>query len=332
MAKQKVPVTILTGYLGSGKSTLLQHILYEQQEYKIAIIQNEFGGGQGADATVFVEENGSSNVDYLEVANGCVCCSVKDTFVQTIEDLLKRNQYFDQIIIETDGLADPGSVASVFWLDEALESEIYLDAIVTLIDCKFLFKQLRISEQNEVNACKRQIACADVVVLNKVDLIGREESEIEKLKAEVRKYSPFAPILTSERSRVDLQCILRVNAFDKRKVIESLPVHTSKDHNDDVKAIELTYAGVGVDLDALEAWIGELVWEDYLDQIYRIKGVLASREDDFKYVLHGVQNIFEIRKTELTFGEKASKLVFIGYQLDAEKIRLGWERLFELGK
>ncbi|KAI5750686.1 hypothetical protein M8J77_000359 [Diaphorina citri] len=133
---QPVPVTIITGYLGAGKTTLLNYILTEQHDKKIAVILNEFGEGSAMEKSVSVGDNGNLYEEWLELKNGCLCCSVKDNGVKAIENLMLKRGKFDYILLETTGLADPGPIAKVFWLDKELGSDIYLDGIVTVVDCK----------------------------------------------------------------------------------------------------------------------------------------------------------------------------------------------------
>uniref|UniRef100_A0A8C6UY02 COBW domain containing n=1 Tax=Neogobius melanostomus TaxID=47308 RepID=A0A8C6UY02_9GOBI len=133
----QIPVTIITGYLGAGKTTLLNYILTEQHNKRIAVILNEFGEGSALEKSLAVSQAGELYEEWLELRNGCLCCSVKDNGLKAIENLMEKKGKFDYILLETTGLADPGAVASMFWVDAELGSDIYLDGIVTVIDAKY---------------------------------------------------------------------------------------------------------------------------------------------------------------------------------------------------
>merc|ERR1719348_1040585 len=175
---KKVPVTIITGQLGSGKTTLLTYILNVQHGKRIAVILNEFGVGSAEEQSLAVGENGETYSEWLELRNGCLCCSVKDNGVKAIEMLMEKKGKFDYILLETTGIADPGPVASIFWLDEELGSDLYLDGIVTLVDAVYCQAQINESRPDgAVNETLQQIATADVIIMNKLDLVTIAELE-----------------------------------------------------------------------------------------------------------------------------------------------------------
>ncbi|KAJ9593492.1 hypothetical protein L9F63_014945, partial [Diploptera punctata] len=184
-----VPVTIITGYLGAGKTTLLNYILTEQHNKKIAVILNEFGEGSAMERSVAIGQAGELYEEWLELRNGCLCCSVKDNGVKAIENLMTKRGKFDYILLETTGLADPGPIASIFWLDKELGSDLFLDGIVTVIDSKHGLTQLRTKpastegETPTLIEAVRQVALADLVIVNKVDLV--ESEQLEELKVEI---------------------------------------------------------------------------------------------------------------------------------------------------
>lgn len=222
------PVTIVTGFLGSGKTTLLRHILSGDHGKKIAVIQNELAAETGIEAPTakgVTGPNGEVFADWVELANGCVCCSVRDDLVSALEVLVKR-EGFDNILIETTGLADPGPLASVFWLDDALDSSVQLDAIVTIIDSKYCLQHLDEKKNvGEVNECARQIAFADRLIINKTDMVSAEDREV--LTKRIRAINPEAPLQESQYSRVPLDCIIGVGAFDVKHAAEILGQHNS---------------------------------------------------------------------------------------------------------
>ncbi len=211
MSEARTPVTVLTGYLGSGKTTLLNRILSEDHGKKYAVIVNEFGE-IGIDNDLIVE----SDEEIYEMNNGCVCCTVRGDLVRVVQGLLKRKGRFDGILVETTGLADPAPVAQTFFMDDDVRAKAQLDAVVGLVDAKHF--PLRLKDAPEA---EDQVAFADVVILNKVDLVSVDE--LEKLRATVRKINPHAIIHTAERSNIALDQVLDRGSFDLDRILEDDP-------------------------------------------------------------------------------------------------------------
>ena len=207
----QIPVTVLTGYLGSGKTTLLNRILSEDHGRKYAVIVNEFGE-IGIDNDLIVE----SDEEIYEMNNGCVCCTVRGDLVRVVEGLTRRKGRFDAIVVETTGLADPVPVAQTFFMDEDVRAKTELDAVVALVDAKHLPLRLKDSREAE-----DQIAFADVVLLNKTDLVTPEE--LAKVEATVRAINPTAVIHRTTRAGVDLTKVLGQKAFDLKRVLDNDP-------------------------------------------------------------------------------------------------------------
>ncbi|WP_102958667.1 CobW family GTP-binding protein [Mangrovicella endophytica] len=210
-AANPIPVTVLTGYLGSGKTTLLNRILSEDHGKRYAVIVNEFGE-IGIDNDLIVE----SDEEIYEMNNGCVCCTVRGDLVRVVEGLTRRKGRFDAIIVETTGLADPVPVAQTFFMDDDVRSKTQLDAVVALVDAKHLPLRLKDSREAE-----DQIAFADVVVINKADLVSPEE--IAVIEATVRRINPHAVIHRTERAKVPLAKVLGQGAFDLKRVLDQDP-------------------------------------------------------------------------------------------------------------
>ncbi|KAI8358798.1 CobW/HypB/UreG, nucleotide-binding domain-containing protein [Mortierella sp. GBAus27b] len=210
---KKIPITIITGFLGAGKSTLLDYILTEKHDFKVAVILNEFGDTGGIDQAMNVGMGGEVVEEWLELKNGCLCCTVKDNGVVAIENLMKKKGKFDYILLETTGLADPGPIASIFWMDDDIGSDIYLDGIVTLVDSRNVRKELEVKkEDGSLNETAKQIAMADRLILNKMDLVTAEE--LDQLEADCRSMNGVAQIVKTQRSKVDLRFVLDIAAFD----------------------------------------------------------------------------------------------------------------------
>jgi G3E family GTPase len=211
MSDEKIPVTVLTGYLGAGKTTLLNRILTEDHGKKFAVIVNEFGEiGIDNDLVVDADE------EVFEMNNGCICCTVRGDLIRIIEGLMRRKGKFDAILVETTGLADPAPVAQTFFVDADVSKDARLDAIVTVADAKFLSHRLK-----DAPEAKNQIAFADVILLNKVDLVT--PAELEEVEARIRGINPYAKLHLTTKCNVDLDAVLGRNAFDLQRILEIEP-------------------------------------------------------------------------------------------------------------
>ena len=357
-AIDQVPVTVLTGYLGAGKTTLLNRILTEDHGKKYAVIVNEFGE-IGIDNDLIV----NSDEEIFEMNNGCICCTVRGDLIRIIEGLMKRRNRFDGIIVETTGLAYPGPVAQTFFVDEDVRSQTKLDAIVSVVDAKHF-----LSEIDHAREIIEQIAFADVVLINKADLVS--EAELLSVQERIRKINPLAKLIRSTRCGVDPSRILDQNAFNLNRILEidadfleedhsyhhdehddhdhhdkdteekdpsekkgehvgqhtAAPHHHDHEHDEFVQSLSLQ-SEVPLDPDRFFPWIQDLVQRFGAD-LLRMKGVLAFRGDDDRFVVQAVHMLMEgdkqrpWRKDE----RRVSKLVFIGRDLPFEVIRAGFEK------
>ncbi|MDB5489654.1 MAG: cobalamin biosynthesis protein CobW [Reyranella sp.] len=317
MALPQVPVTVLTGYLGAGKTTLLNRILSEQHGKKYAVIVNEFGElGIDNDLVVNADE------EVFEMNNGCICCTVRGDLIRIIEGLMKRKDKFDGILVETTGLADPGPVAQTFFTDDDVKARTRLDAIVTVIDAKHFFGQLEQGTEAE-----QQVAFADVILLNKTDLVSADE--LKKVEDKIRGINRYARIFQTQKSQIDLNAILDKGAFDLGRILEFEPdfLHSGHDHHheDEVRSLSIT-ADRPVDPDKFQKWMGALLQIKGGD-IFRSKGILAIDGAPRRYVYQGVHMMMDSDwGTPWKEGDKrSSKLVFIGRNLDADNLQRGFD-------
>jgi G3E family GTPase len=311
----KCKATILTGFLGAGKTTLLNHLIGTAEGERIAVIVNEYGE-VGIDGQLIVE----TEDEVIELNNGCVCCTVRGDLIGAIGKLLASGRPIDRIIIETSGLADPAPVIQSFILDETLSRGVALDAIVTVVDARHVMQQLPLDEAAE------QIAFADVLVLNKVDL--QPESALAAVEKELRVRNPLARIVRTQNGVVARGDVLDIGAFDLKNLLTIAPdLLDEHDHEHDqtIGCVAIQMPGV-VDGAALNGWLNRLVQAKGRD-LFRMKGILRLAGEARRFVFHGVHMTMEGRpgRPWLPGEPHTNQIVFIGRNLDEDAIRAGLE-------
>ncbi|XP_073032883.1 uncharacterized protein [Primulina eburnea] len=326
-----VGVTVITGYLGAGKSTLVNHILNGKHGKRIAVILNEFGEEIGVERAMINEGEGGALVEeWVELANGCICCTVKHSLVQALEQLVQRKERLDHILLETTGLANPAPLASVLWLDDQLESAVRLDSIVTVVDAKNLRYQLKLNkESSSFPEAYHQIAFADVVIINKVDLVSSDDSKavLKDLEKDIFSINSLANIIHSVQCQVDLSMILNRQAYGATRsahlealLEENRTLSTTDIHDSGVRTLCICEPKK-LDLEKVRMWIEEILWDKkYGMDVYRCKGVLNVRNSNQLHTLQAVREIYEIVPSrQWRDGEnKTNKIVFIGRSLNEE--------------
>ena len=335
---EKLPVTVLTGYLGAGKTTLLNRILSEPHGQKYAVIVNEFGE-IGIDNELVV----GADEEVFEMNNGCICCTVRGDLVRIIDGLMRRKGKFDAIIVETTGLADPAPVAQTFFMDENVGRKTRLDAVVTVADAKWLLDRLK-----DAPEAKNQIAFADVILINKTDLVKPEE--LADVEARIRGINPYARVHKTQRCEIALPEVLGRNAFDLDRILDIEPQFLETDdhhhhhdhehghdhhhehahgglkhyHDEEMQSVSLA-TDKPLDADKFFPWVQDLVAKEG-PSILRCKGILSFKDDDERFVFQGVHMILDgDHQRPWKNGEpRSSRIVFIGRNLPEEKIRRGF--------
>ncbi|UXA17583.1 GTP-binding protein [Mycobacterium sp. SMC-4] len=313
----RVPVTVITGFLGSGKTTLVNRILTENHGRRIAVIENEFGEVGIDDALVLDAEE-----EIFEMNNGCICCTVRGDLIRILGALMRRRDKFDQILIETTGLADPAPVAQTFFVDDEIREQLRLDAIVTVIDAAHVLHHLdEVKPEGVENEAVEQVAFADRMILNKIDLV--DDEQVGAVEQRLRSINHGAQVVRTQNAKVDLGYILDIGAFDLQRVLAEDPAFLEQDdhqHDQTVGSVGFQIDGE-VDVEKLNSWLGELLSTKGVD-IFRSKGILALAGQSRQYVFQGVHMLFDgAEGRPWADGEsRSNRLVFIGRNLDREEL------------
>lgn len=357
----RIPATIITGFLGSGKTTLLNHILTADHGKRIAVIENEFGEVDIDGSLVASKTTGAEDIVMLN--NGCLCCTVRGDLVRMISELVDRKKgKFDHLVIETTGLANPAPIIQTFYAEDKVFNDVKLDGVVTLVDAKHAgFHLDEVKPKGVVNEAVEQIAYADRIIVNKTDLVG--EPEIASLVQRIRNINRMALLKRTNFGEVELDYVLGVGGFDLERIESAIDnesakedrdghahdhhdhdhdhehdhhhdhdhehhdSHHSHDHTHDpgVSSVSIVCEG-SLDLEKANIWLGTLLLERSED-IYRMKGLLSVQGMDERFVFQGVHDIFQGSPDRLWGADepRLNKIVFIGKNLDAKELEEGFK-------
>lgn len=359
--KKKIPVTIITGYLGSGKSTLLEKIALKGSDKKIAIIMNEFGDSSEIEKAMTIRNGDASYQDWLDLGNGCLCCSLKNVGVKAIEDMVDRSPgMIDYILLETSGIADPAPVARMFWQDEGLNSSVYIDGVITVLDSEHIIQCLddispdahwhgekvavphqnsitpddstESHNENNMTIAHFQVAMADRIILNKFDKIHNDPNEVANIESRIHEINMAAPIYKAQYGDVSIEHLLDLHAYDSFDTVDKYLTHQTKTlHDPRMSTIVLSFRQLNGEEEFnafIKQFLQVILWKNFgVDdfkskqwEIQRTKGLITYKDGD-KITSHIIQGV---RDTfDIIAGEPTTsdcKLVLIGKYLDQEVI------------
>jgi G3E family GTPase len=320
--QKMVPVTILTGFLGSGKTTLLNRILKEQHGHKIAVIENEFGEA-GVDNEILIEDK---DEQIIEMNNGCICCTVRGDLMRILEDLRTKREsgklWFERVIIETTGMADPGPVAQTFFLDEKIGQYYLLDSVLTLVDAKHGNKTL-----DDFKEAQEQVGFADRILMSKTDLV--DEAESDKLRARLVRMNPRAPVKKVNFGDAPIADILDIRGFNLNAILDLDPTFLEDaEHTHDEHVASFVFRSERpFDGPKLEEFLGGIV-QVYGENLLRYKGVLYLKGTPQRVVFQGVHMMMggDLGRTWGRDEKRSSTMVFIGRNLPEDLIVKGLEQ------
>jgi G3E family GTPase len=337
MTDSRTPVTVLTGFLGAGKTTLLNHILTANHGKRIAVIENEFGEvGVDQDLVIGAEE------EIFEMNNGCLCCTVRGDLIRILGNLMKRKDKFDFVLIETTGLADPGPVVQTFFFDQEIKDKVRLDGVVTVVDCKHVALHWGDRE------VKEQIAFADVVLLNKTDLVP--PPEVDLLERRIKAMNATTRVIRTQNAATDVNNLLGIQGFNLQRIEQIEPKEVERGHHDhhhepgDECAPDCNHhhehdhvhdesiQSVGIEVEGdlrankVNEWFADLMATRGPD-LYRFKGVLSLKGDPNRFVFQGVHMTLDgTPGSPWGDARRLNKLIFIGKDLDRSALERGFRR------
>ncbi|CAI4050457.1 GTP-dependent zinc transferase SKDI_14G3490 [Saccharomyces kudriavzevii IFO 1802] len=355
LKRKRIPVSIITGYLGSGKSTLLEKIALKGADRKIAVILNEFGDSSEIEKAMTIKNGSSTYQEWLDLGNGCLCCSLKNVGVKAIEDMVERSPgKIDYILLETSGIADPAPIAKMFWQDEGLNSSVYIDGIITVLDCEHILKCLddvsidahwhgdKVGLKGNLTIAHFQLAMADRIIMNKYDNIENSPEMIKHLKDRVREINSIAPMYFTKYSETSIDNLLDIHAYDSMRISDILDSNAGDGtiHDHRMGTVMLTFRPLKNEEEYNEKFIKQflqpLLWKNFgamtvLEgdsrdsecdwEVQRTKGlIIIEGKNPTARVIQGVRDTYDIFPGEYNEARKECKIVLIGKYLEKVSI------------
>jgi G3E family GTPase len=309
MTKNKTPVTIITGFLGAGKTTLLNQLIADNQDKKFAIIENEFG-----DIAIDQELVVNAQDGIFEMSNGCICCSLNAELGLLLQKLTAPEYQFDHLLIETTGISEPDAVAGAF-IGQGKESRFILDGTVCLADAQDIVQNIQ-----ERGEAVRQVSFADLILLNKCDLV--DEDKLAEAKVALRRLNADARIVEATFGKV-YENLLDLRAYDSSMLENRLLIPRHHHHHDELIAHSFEFTEPII-AEKFEHWISTLLFLSGY-QIYRIKGILNLKNESHKVIFQSVRSSskIEVGNPWMPEERRVSKIVFIGYNIKKVPLEKG---------
>lgn len=348
---ERVGITLITGFLGSGKSTLIQRVLTEKHNLRLVVVENEFGPTASVEKAIVTRGVGAGALDeFIELPNGCICCAAQDDLVDALTRLVDQKRgKFDHILIEASGLADPRPVAASLWVDDVMDASLRLDAVVAVVDAANIEQVLAGRSNMDKGIALKQLAVADIILLNKIDLLTSRESQsvtfeekgkpdpIDRLSSVLREHGCLARVIPTTRCDVNLRELIGVRAYESSATIaaisktvpEKFKHHDHVDKSKSAASFTLEFKGNPFSATLLTRALGELLWEESnddcegLQQIWRMKALVAIDGEPFKRIYQSVHTLFDdIDSSEEVEHDCANSFfLFIGQNMNQQSIQ-----------
>lgn len=335
---KRIGITLVTGFLGAGKSTLIRRILTEHHSLRIVVVENEFGENATVEQAIVTQGLGKEALEnFIELPNGCICCSAQDDLTDALQRLVKKKRgAFDHVLIEASGLTDPAIVVASFWLDEGLLSDLYLDAVVTVVD-SINFPRSSFKDALTRSIIEKQVAMADVILQNKIDLtevtcdnVG-EEKRKNSVVSLIRKHNQNAQVIPTTKCNVDLRQLFNIRAYDsdsaQQAVLKWEGLHHG--HEESINTTTISFERDYFDKQRLDRVFGELLWESHTGddstdgklEIWRMKALVTVKDEMQKIIYQSVHTLFDSTESSVVVDDDKrlqSKFVFIGVGIKRE--------------
>lgn len=344
---KKIPVTIITGYLGSGKSTLLEKIALKGSDKRIAVILNEFGDSSEIEKSMTIRNGENSYEEWLDLGNGCLCCSLKDVGVKAIENMIARSPgKIDYILLETSGIADPGPIAKMFWQDEGLYSNVYIDGIITVLDAGNILACLddispeahwhgeKVLVDDNLTIAHLQIAMADCILLNKIDKAIDDSEKLKTIEDKVNSINNLAPLYLTKFGEIDLDKILNLHAFELASLKKQ---QRGTLHDPRIRTVTLTFPPLKNEAEYsrfLNEFLRVVHWKDFghdIDdefEIHRTKGLILVGNDC--RVIQGVRETFDVFPGTRLPEVNECRIIFIGKSIKEDSLMKILKKVIQL--